>query len=170
MAIMDADKEGFLRSKNSLIQIAGRAARNADSRVLFYANTITESMKGCIEETQRRRAKQIEYNQKHGIVPRTIVKKIKSGLREIYGLYDVVEKQTDKNIDILELIKKEKIKTIEDFNKVLKRKTKEMHKAAQKLDFEHAALIRDQIIAIKEFMLSYSADTSMVDTIQDMLH
>lgn len=170
VAIMDADKEGFLRSKNSLIQIAGRAARNVDSRVLFYANTITESMKACMEETQRRRTKQIEYNKKHGIIPRTIVKNIKSGLKEIYGLYDVVEKQTDKTIDIMSIIKKEKIKTMDDFNKLLKRKSKEMHKAAQKLDFEHAALVRDQIIAIKEFMLSFASDTNIVGANHDMLH
>ncbi|MBF0443741.1 MAG: excinuclease ABC subunit UvrB, partial [Oligoflexales bacterium] len=86
VAVLDADKEGFLRSKSSLIQVVGRAARNVDGRAVFYGDQVTDSMRECIEETERRRKKQIEYNERMGITPRSIIKKMQPGLREIYGL------------------------------------------------------------------------------------
>ena len=81
IAILDADKEGFLRSKRSLVQIAGRAARNAEGKVIMYADTITESMRYCIDETARRRAIQQAYNEEHGIIPKTIIKPIHEVVR-----------------------------------------------------------------------------------------
>jgi len=145
MAILDADKEGFLRSRTSLIQTIGRAARNAESKVILYADTITKSMRAAMDETDRRRAKQEAYNKKHGIIPTTIKKAVAqvieketgSGKRrskkvsEAYMLHDGAEQDILMNPAALE--------------KHIEKLRKEMYEAANNLEFEAAARIRDQI-------------------------
>lgn len=131
VAVLDADKEGFLRSTRSLIQITGRAARNSDGMVIMYADSVTESMRVAIEETQRRREIQQKYNEEHGIVPKTIVKKV-SEILEISTHDDSEFKSTKK------LTKAQKQELIESL-------TKEMKAAAKLLEFEHAAYLRDKI-------------------------
>jgi len=143
VCILDADKEGFLRSRRSLIQTAGRAARNANGKVIMYADVITESMRECIDETNRRRAIQSAYNEEHGIVPKTIRKNIAESLsgedetaakisdyaKKKRGGKRVSKKQTDNLIESL---------------------TKEMLEAAKRLDFERAMELRDMIQEIKD--------------------
>ena len=131
VAILDADKEGFLRSETSLIQTIGRAARNSKGKVIMYADSVTNSMEKAITETERRRAIQIAYNQEHGIVPQTIKKDIRKVL-EITSK-EKIEKKTDRKLS-----KKEKTELIS------KLKT-EMKEAAKLLEFEHAAYLRDKI-------------------------
>ena len=131
VAILDADKEGFLRSTRSLIQITGRAARNSEGTVIMYADSVTESMRVCIEETNRRREIQQKYNEEHGIVPKTIVKKV-SEILEISTHDDSEFKNTKK------LSKAQRMQLIESL-------TKEMRAAAKLLEFEHAAYLRDKI-------------------------
>lgn len=131
IAILDADKEGFLRSETSLIQTIGRAARNAHGQVIMYADVVTRSMERAITETYRRREIQIKYNQEHGIVPQTIKKDIR-GIIEISSKEDSPKKQAKR------MSKAEKEQLIE-------RLTKEMKQAAKILDFEHAAYLRDRI-------------------------
>jgi excinuclease ABC subunit B len=130
VAILDADKEGFLRSETSLIQTIGRAARNAEGRVIMYADTITGSMKRALDETARRRQIQDEYNKKNGIVPKTIIKGISNTL-EITKKADAVDM---KNADIPEEI--EKLKAI-------------MKIASQNLDFEKCIELREKIAKLK---------------------
>ena len=131
IAILDADKEGFLRSETSLIQTIGRAARNAHGQVIMYADVVTRSMERAITETYRRREIQIKYNKEHGIVPQTIKKDIR-GIIEISSKEDSTKKQAKR------MSKAEKEQLIE-------RLTKEMKQAAKILDFEHAAYLRDRI-------------------------
>jgi len=135
VAILDADKEGFLRSEISLIQTIGRAARNVDGEVLMYADNITGSIKKAIDETERRRALQIEYNKKHNIIPKTIIKEIS----------DILPVKTKK---ILELEIKPILKSKSAIEKLIKEKEREMKEAARKLDFELAAIFRDEIKAL----------------------
>lgn len=142
VAILDADKEGFLRSTTSLIQTAGRASRNADSKVIFYANTITESMKKAIEEIERRRKIQAEYNKKHGIVPKTIVKSKDNKMLEMCSL-DYMDK-----IDVFE----EEIDR-KDIPKKIKMLKKLMQNAVKKMDFEKAIEYRDEIERLKKLDL-----------------
>ncbi|HMA84502.1 MAG TPA: excinuclease ABC subunit UvrB [Desulfosalsimonadaceae bacterium] len=146
VAILDADKEGFLRSTRSLIQTCGRAARNVNGTVLMYADVITESMKNATNETNRRREIQTAYNEKHAITPATIDKKIASGFEHIYHQpaghagEQVAESLTDyTSRDNLEV----KIKRLE----------KEMHQAAKDLEFEKAAKLRDQVNGLKKLMV-----------------
>ena len=135
VAILDADKEGFLRSETSLIQTVGRAARNAESRVVMYADTVTPSMRACIDETERRRAKQMAYNREHGIVPKTIVKSVR----------DLIEISTDtaaakaNGVRLTERERRELIDKLES----------QMRKAAQMLEYEIAAQLRDEIIRLR---------------------
>ena len=136
VAILDADKEGFLRSETSLIQTVGRAARNADSKVLMYADTITPSMKACIDETERRRKKQQAYNEEHGIVPRTIVKDI----RDIIEISTATDAHT--RADGVRMTASERKALIEQLESKMK-------KAAQMLEFEIAAQLRDEIILLR---------------------
>jgi excinuclease ABC subunit B len=139
VAILDADKEGFLRSETSLIQTTGRAARNADSRVIMYGDVITDSMKRAIDETNRRRKIQSEYNRIHGITPKTITKRI----------FDVIEATTaseDKGGYSIESIDKMKK---DDIRKMISRLEEEMKGAAKELQFERAAEIRDVIFELK---------------------
>lgn len=143
VAILDADKEGFLRSETSLIQTIGRAARNADGRVIMYADVITDSMRHAIEETQRRREIQKKYNDEHGITPTTI----KKAVRDLIAISKAAtEPKADMEKDIESMGHKE-------LEKLLKELSKQMHKAAAELDFERAAELRDRIIEIKKSML-----------------
>ncbi|MFK7873552.1 MAG: excinuclease ABC subunit UvrB [Oligoflexales bacterium] len=146
VAIMDADKEGFLRSRRSLIQTVGRAARNENAQVIFYADKMTPSMKACIEETNRRRDIQSEHNKKHGIIPHTIQKALPQDLRAIYGIQN---EENEKKNDT----QKHSLLSIEQIEKITRTKTKAMHKAAGSLDFEKAAEIRDEIKSLKEELL-----------------
>mgnify|MGYP003684426403 CR=1 FL=1 len=157
VAIMDADKEGFLRSRSSLIQTVGRAARNAEGRVIFYADRITKSMKECIDETDRRRTIQDDYNKKHGITPETIKKKMGPGLREIYGLATDEVTRPSGNVD--KIVKDNNIHSSKALEKLIQKKTKEMKKAAAALEFEKAAEIRDTITALKDRLLVYGDDS-----------
>ena len=139
VAILDADKEGFLRSETSLIQTIGRAARNVEGKVIMYADVITNSMKRAIDETNRRRALQIEFNKKHGITPQTIIKKIHDAIEATSYVAEEEEKYTIKPAE-----------TYEDKLELIKKLEKEMKEAAEALEFEKAAKLRDQIIKLKE--------------------
>ncbi|MDR3156950.1 MAG: excinuclease ABC subunit B [Lactobacillales bacterium] len=141
VAILDADKEGFLRSERSLVQIIGRAARNSNGKVIMYANVMTNSMKRAIVETKRRRAIQEEYNEKHGIVPKTIRKEIRD-LISITKVVDDTEKKGQEVVDYDEMSREEKRQVIENLEK-------KMRKAAKALDFEGAALLRDTLLELK---------------------
>ena len=135
VAILDADKEGFLRSERSLIQTIGRAARNADGQVIMYADEVTDSMEKAITETERRRTLQQQYNEEHHIIPQTITKKVS----------DIIEISTHQNDD-----KKPKQKmTRAEREKLIEQLTKEMKAAAKLLEFEHAAYLRDKIKALQ---------------------
>lgn len=136
IGILDADKEGFLRSDTSLIQIIGRAARNVDGKVILYADTVTQSMERAIGETSRRRALQVAYNTKHGITPKTIIKKIQD-------ITDQMKTEHAKTVDSL-LQMDEKMFT-KDPAKLIKIKEKQMDGAVKILDFETAAILRDEI-------------------------
>ena len=132
VAILDADKEGFLRSETSLIQTVGRAARNAQGKVIMYADTVTGSMKRAISETNRRRKKQQEYNEKHGIIPQTIKKEVR----------DIIEiaAKPDK--------KAKKVMSDRDKQALIATLRSEMKECAARLDFERAAYLRDEIVRL----------------------
>lgn len=136
IAILDADKEGFLRSETSLIQTIGRAARNSEGKVIMYADCVTGSMERAITETERRRALQLAYNEKHGIIPKTIIKDVRDVL-EITSKTKIEEKTVTKKMSV-----KEKTELIEKL-------TEEMKIAAKMLEFEHAAYLRDKIKKLK---------------------
>lgn len=135
VAILDADKQGFLRSHRSLIQTIGRCARNAEGRVIMYANLISDAMRTAIDETKRRREIQIKYNKEHNIIPKTIKKKI----------MDVVTV----NDEVGEKTKKRTIKDVKETEKIIKGLEEEMQKAAKELDFERAMELRDIIFEMK---------------------
>ena len=142
VAILDADKEGFLRSATSLIQTIGRAARNAEGHVIMYADVMTDSMKIAIEETERRRRVQDAYNQKHGITPQTIQKSV----RDLISISKEVAKEEKKlAVDPESMSKKELEKLIAEVQKKMK-------KAAAELNFEAAAELRDQMINLKQHL------------------
>ena len=143
VAIMDADKEGFLRSDTSLIQTIGRAARNACGAVIMYADKITDSMQRAIDETNRRREIQLEYNKKYGIVPKTIKKPIENNLLSLVASYRDLEDIVAEEMVDLGIDKK-------DLPKLITKLEKDMHKAAKILDFERAAQIRDQLKKLRE--------------------
>lgn len=136
VAILDADKEGFLRSETSLVQTIGRAARNAEGTVIMYADQVTRSMEAAITETQRRREIQMRYNEEHGIVPKTIVK-------EVRDVIDISAKEDSKG-------KKKKQIPREERQKLIQQYTSLMREAAKVLDFEQAAYFRDKIAELKE--------------------
>jgi excinuclease ABC subunit B len=171
IGILDADKEGFLRSETSLIQTIGRAARNVEGRVILYADVLTGSMRRALDETNRRRAIQIAYNKKHNITPKTIIKKIKDITEELENKHEkavkaelsldvelfkkVYKKELNKKtknesgqIKKLMLSDEERNKTV--YEKIIKIKEKEMNQAVKNLDFETAAILRDEIIVLKE--------------------
>lgn len=139
VAILDADKEGFLRSETSLIQTIGRAARNVSGKVILYADSITGSMKRAIDETNRRRKIQMEYNKKHHITPKTIEKKIKSIV--------------DHEINPILAPDFTMLESLEDLNGYIKQKEKEMKDAARNMEFEKAAIIRDEIRELRKLQL-----------------
>ena len=138
VAIMDADKEGFLRSETSLIQTIGRAARNATGKVIMYADRITDSIDKAVSETNRRRKLQHEFNVKHGITPKTIIKDTQNTLLQLISM--------NKNVEdfVAQEMANAKIKT-KDLPKLIEKLEKDMHKAAKSLDFEQAAQIRDKL-------------------------
>ena len=138
VAILDADKEGFLRSESSLIQTVGRAARNSEGRVIMYADTVTRSMENAIAETERRRRIQMKYNADNGITPKTIIKDVRDVI-EISTKVEAEEKTSAKK----RMSEKEKLELIEQM-------TEEMKNAAKMLEFEHAAFLRDKIKELKE--------------------
>lgn len=143
VAILDADKEGFLRSETSLIQTIGRAARNADGHVIMYADVLTDSMKRAIDETARRRKIQQEYNEIHGIVPKTIKKKV----HDVIQATKAVDEKTKKGLE-----KDPESMSIDELKKYIKKLDKEMKLAASDLHFEKAAAIRDEIINLKKML------------------
>ena len=138
VAILDADKEGFLRNERGLIQTIGRAARNSEGHVIMYADTMTQSMQKAIDETARRRKIQMAYNEEHGIVPQTIKKEI----RDLISVTKVVAKEEDKEVDINSLNKQER-------KELVKKLEKQMQEAVEVLDFELAAQIRDMMLEVK---------------------
>lgn len=140
VAILDADKEGFLRSATSLIQTIGRAARNADGHVIMYADIVTESMRTAMEETQRRRTIQMEYNEEHGITPQTIQKAV----RDLISISKKVAAQE------LRLEKDPESMSKKELEKLIADLSKQMKKAAAELDFESAAELRDKLVELKK--------------------
>ncbi len=145
VAIMDADKEGFLRSTRSLIQTIGRAARNANGRVILYGDTITDSMRAALDETARRREKQMQYNTEHGIIPKTISKSVFEEVKE-------KEEKTDKARRFV-YNKDGGVMDADSIRKEIKTLTKTMQKHAENLEFEQAAQIRDLIHALEDDLL-----------------
>ncbi len=144
VAVLDADKEGFLRSERSLIQIAGRAARNINGKVILYANEVTESMRRAIEETHRRRRLQEKYNLRHGITPQTIKK----------GLEDALAALCEADfVDLEKLVEKEEhFEDLEELKKAIKQTEKEMREAAKNLEFERAAALRDRLFRLRQMV------------------
>ena len=143
VAILDADKEGFLRSETSLIQTIGRAARNVEGHVIMYADTITDSMRTAIDETNRRRKIQKQYNEEHGITP-TSIKKAVRDLIAISKAASGDSKDHEKDIESMDA---------EELNKLQKELQKKMHKAAAELNFEEAAALRDRMLEVKKMLL-----------------
>ncbi|MBR1624823.1 MAG: excinuclease ABC subunit B, partial [Clostridia bacterium] len=135
VAILDADKEGFLRSRSAIIQTVGRAARNAEARVILYADVITQSMQSAMDETSRRRKYQEEYNKLHGIVPRTVIKEIKNSIV-------ITQKETKKN----------KKMTRSEVSKEIERLKALMKQAAAQLDFETCITLREDIAELKKLL------------------
>jgi excinuclease ABC subunit B len=157
VAILDADKEGFLRNEKSLTQTAGRAARNVDGFVIFYADKITESMQRTMDETLRRRDKQIAYNLKHGITPRTIIKSkeqvfAQTSVLDIKGYNpgDPYAVAPDEDLVTLAAEDQEVYQTIPQMEKAITKTKKEMEKAARDLDFMEAARLRDQMFSLQK--------------------
>ena len=142
MAILDADKEGFLRSETSLIQTIGRAARNAEGRVIMYADKRTDSMDKAISETERRRKIQDAYNKEHGITPQTIKKAVRELIR--------ISSKADAGME--ELQKDPEYMSEEELQKQIAKIMKKMNQAAAELNFELAASLRDQMIKMKKIL------------------
>ena len=142
VAILDADKEGFLRSETSLIQTIGRAARNAEGRVIMYADMMTDSMRIAIDETMRRRSMQQKYNEEHGITPTTI----KKAVRDLISISKEVAETEDK------MMKDPESMSTKELEKLIKDMTKQMRKAAAELNFEAAAELRDKLVDLKKML------------------
>ena len=149
VAILDADKEGFLRSERSLTQTAGRAARNAESKVIMYADTITDSMRKTIDETARRRAKQMAYNEAHGIVPKTIVKAIDNSLGTLKGTQPVPYSQSDLPSSMA-AESQAVYMSKEQIQKAIQQAKKNMERAVKEMDFLAAAKYRDEMMELQE--------------------
>ncbi|MBS5062659.1 MAG: excinuclease ABC subunit UvrB [Hungatella hathewayi] len=143
VAILDADKEGFLRSETSLIQTVGRAARNSEGHVIMYADTITDSMRVAIDETNRRRQIQQRYNEEHGITPTTI----KKAVRDLIAISKAAI-ESDKDFK-----KDPESMDVKELNKLQKELQKKMHQAAAELNFEEAAMLRDRMLEVKKMLL-----------------
>ena len=151
VAILDADKEGFLRSTRSLIQTIGRAARNVHGKAILYGDTVTDSMKGAIEETERRRKKQTEYNKAHGITPKSVVKAVRDIIDGVYKTASEANHQ--KRLD----------ETVDPDNpqavaRAIRETEKKMLACARDLDFEQAAVLRDRLEALRRRV--FGADQS----------
>jgi excinuclease ABC subunit B len=157
VAILDADKEGFLRSDTALIQTVGRAARHVEGKVIMYAERITDSMERAIDETERRRQKQITYNQAHGIVPETIVK-------EVYDLTDRVRAVAEKRVEYQagQALPKDEL------TRLIKELEKQMKQAAASLEFEKAALLRDQIFELRQTLADDEKDVPEWERVRRM--
>ena len=148
VAILDADKEGFLRSETSLIQTIGRAARNTEGHVIMYADRITDSMNKAITETNRRRAIQQSYNEAHGITPKTIQKAV----RDLISISEAADKSEES------FIKDAESMSYKELNTTIRKLTKQMHSAAAELDFEKAAMLRDKIMELKKMLHEIEED------------
>ena len=145
VAILDADKEGFLRSETSLVQTIGRAARNVDGAVVMYADAVTDSMQRALSETNRRRTLQLAYNEEHGIDPQTIRKKV-SDILELIQSSDAPA--SDRRAR--ELRRREPLDlTVDDLRRLIQSLEDEMHEAASELRFEYAARLRDEVDDLK---------------------
>ena len=142
VAILDADKEGFLRSETSLIQTIGRAARNSEGHVIMYADTMTDSMQMAIDETKRRREIQMKYNEEHGITPQTIQKSVRD-LISISKKIAAEEMRIEKDPESM---------SAKELEKLIKDMTKQMKKAAAELNFEAAAELRDKLVDLKKIL------------------
>ncbi|MEA3543788.1 MAG: helicase-related protein, partial [Thermodesulfobacteriota bacterium] len=142
VTILDADKEGFLRSARSLIQTCGRTARNIDGRVIMYADKVTKSMQTCLDETERRRTKQLAHNKKHGIIPTSVIKPMRSILDDISAKDDIE----------LPLVAEEEGEygSPEGLKKLISIRKQQMLTAAADLDFETAAKLRDQMLILEK--------------------
>ncbi|MCF8342458.1 MAG: excinuclease ABC subunit UvrB [Chitinophagaceae bacterium] len=156
VAILDADKEGFLRNEKSLTQTAGRAARNVDGFVIFYADKITDSMQKTIDETTRRRIKQLEFNKKHGITPRTVIKSIEQVMAQTsvldikgYDENNVLAKENDKR-GFAAAEEQEIYQTIPQLEKAISKTKKQMEKSARDMDFMEAARLRDEMFSLQK--------------------
>lgn len=149
IGILDADKEGFLRSETALIQTIGRAARNVDGRVILYADEVTGSMRRAIDETERRRNIQLAYNKKHGITPKTILKHIRDITETMSSDH---QKAVSKLLDMDMKVAKAKPEQL------IRQKEKQIEAAVKILDFETAAILRDEIVLIREKFLSKDKD------------
>jgi excinuclease ABC subunit B len=157
VAILDSDKEGFLRAERSLIQTIGRAARNVNGRAILYADRITDSMRRAIDETERRRVKQIAHNERMGITPRGVVKRIKD---IIDGVYNADEARTE----LKELQQRAKFEDMSEkqIAKEIKRIEKQMMDYAKNLEFEKAAQARDQLAVLRERVFGANVGDSIV--------
>jgi excinuclease ABC subunit B len=142
VAILDADNQGFLRSETAMIQIAGRAARNVDGQVIMYADEITPSMEKVIRETERRRNAQLDYNSEHGITPATIEKAVR----------DLIDRESVEEEEEIERVDVETIMSQEEAALIIAELERDMREAAENLEFEKAAALRDQIAELKETM------------------
>jgi excinuclease ABC subunit B len=157
VAILDADKEGYLRNEKSLTQTAGRAARNSEGLVIFYADKITGSMQKTIDETTRRRIKQIEFNKAHGITPTTVIKSkeqvfAQTSVLDIKG-YDMADaRAVGFDEELVRLVSEDQAtyKTIPEVEKAIKQTKKTMEKAARDLDFMEAARLRDEMFRMQK--------------------
>lgn len=143
IAILDADKEGFLRAERSLIQTIGRASRNEHGRVIMYADHVTDSMRGAIDETKRRREIQEKFNEDHGITPKTIIKPIRDNISTVKPDSDADAGKSFAEVDLEDMSKEEKQELISNLRE-------QMRAAAKKLDFEQAASLRDTILELEK--------------------
>jgi excinuclease ABC subunit B len=157
VAILDADKEGFLRSGRSLIQTIGRAARNLNGKAILYGDVVTDSMKAAIEETNRRREKQVAFNAEHGITPRGVIKQVKELIDGVFNQSDSRKEQK-----AAEARKSYETLSEKDLGKEIKRLEKLMMEAARNLEFERAAQLRDQLSVLREQAFGASAEGSVV--------
>ncbi|MFN3309221.1 MAG: UvrB/UvrC motif-containing protein, partial [Anaerolineales bacterium] len=149
VAILDADKEGFLRSETALIQTIGRAARHVEGKVIMYADRITDSMRRAIDETNRRRAKQMAYNQEHGIIPVSIVKAVRD-LTDRVGAHSIAEAKPTYAVRPAQNLEHAELR------KLIQELEKQMKEAAKNLEFEKAAVLRDEIFELRAILAEES--------------